>query len=122
MARPRLQSVKVLRNAGARVVYATPAQKTVRWVSPDGAISVPEAALLLGMARSQVDRLIRRGRIPLELDVFAGTRRVPLVACRLLLAMAKTKRRTVKGGSIMATYNPERRHRLKRPASPAARS
>lgn len=116
MARPRLISVKLLRNHGAAVVYETPARRTERYVGPDGYLSAPEASMLLGMSRTQLYRMARAGRVDLLApDPNAGgAHRVPLVVCRLLAAMSKGARRTVRGGSVLENYDPKRR-RLVRP-------
>ena len=111
MARAKLESVKLLRNHGARVVYVTPARRTERYVGPDGYLSVPEASALLRMSRTQLYRMARSGRVDLVApDPNAGgAHRVPLVVCRLLAAMSKTKRGTTMGGNVLESYDPKRR-------------
>jgi len=114
MSRPRLKSVTLLPNHGARIVYATPARELPRYVGPDGFLSLGEAAHLLGVPRRQLYRMAGAGRVDLytrkgEADGMA------LAACRVLLALPARRRRTVRGGAVMDLYDAKRR-RVRRAA------
>ena len=86
---PRLISARWLRNHGVLLRYAgNGAVPATRWVAPDGALTVGEAARLLGVYPLQVYRLERRGRF--RFRDRAGVATVPLAALRGLANGAKS--------------------------------
>ena len=77
----------MLANHGARVEYA-PASRS-RFVPPNGLLTVPEAAKVLGTNRV---RVLRMG-VARKLKLKPGRgRRVTLAACRALLALTPAER------------------------------
>lgn len=109
MARPKLKSVEMLKNHGARVTYATPAQETERFERPGGFLTAAEAAMLLGVPKAQFYRMARAKRMSLRQHRNGDTRRVPLLACRILLARPRRQRGSATGGSLLAGYDARRR-------------
>ena len=93
MGAPRLVNVKLLRNHGARVVYQGTRGRVARFVRPDGFLSAPEAAALLGTYRHMIRRMAiakrltkRPGRI--------GSRWVHLPELRAILKLPLRDRAT----------------------------
>lgn len=96
MPRPKLKSVKPLPNAGVRVTYATSARTFSRFERPNGALTVREAAVLLGIAALQVYRLAR-ARLIVLLPARRGPRRVPVAVCRALMTLPPRQRKALAG-------------------------
>lgn len=100
MARPRLKSIRFLKNHGVRVVYGTsttPAR--ARFERPNGHLSAYEAARLLGLRPLQVYRLARANRLPMR-PRRMGSRRVPVGVCRLLMALPRRERCSVRAVNL----------------------
>ena len=98
MARPRLESVKLLANHGARVTYRSTAVLSCRFERPNGRLTVPEAAALLRTNRMRVLRMGAAGKLRLGPG---RDRRVKLADVRDLLAMPAAER-----AKAMATGGP----------------
>ena len=107
MARPLLESVKMLRNHGARVVYKTSTRRTERYVGPDGWLTVAEASRLIGVHRRQLYRMGVAG-LPIEADG-----RVAMAIVRALAAMPSGVRGSVQSVRA-AAVPPRRKHRKAR--------
>lgn len=90
MAAPRLVRVKMLRNHGAAVCYAGPRGVAVRFERPDGRLSVPEAAALLGTYPNMVRRMAAARRLVMH----KGRHCISLADCRRLLRLPRARRLT----------------------------
>lgn len=94
MARPRLISVKMLRNHGARIVYRTSRATHERYIGPDGYLSAAEAARALGVLRAQIYRMAYAGRILMD------EQGIPLAVVRILKAAPRARRGSVLGEAV----------------------
>lgn len=92
MATPRLMSVKILRNHGARIVHRSTRGVRRRFERPNGFLSIQETSMLLGTYNNMVRRMIRAGR--LEAVKRPGPRRVVLASVRLLMREPAARRLT----------------------------
>lgn len=90
MANPLLVAVRLLKNHGAEVCHVSTSRgRLVRFVPPDGFLSIPEAAKLLGTNRSMVRRMGAAGRLAIRPR---GPKRVSLAECRLLMKLPRRMR------------------------------
>lgn len=110
MARPRLESVKMLRNHGARAAYKTATRRTERYVGPDGLLTVAEASRVLGVPRRQ---LYRMGMAGLPIDEGG---KVAMAIVRALLEMPRGRRGSVDSviTAVEMAVGPRRRSRKAR--------
>lgn len=92
MATPKLVSVKLLRNYGARVIHRSTRGVRRRFERPNGFLSIQETAMLLGTYNNMVRRMIRSGR--LEAVKRPGSRRIVLASVRVLMREPAARRLT----------------------------
>lgn len=91
MARPKLISVKLLANKGARIKYRSSRGQRERFERPNGFLTVLEASRLLETYPNMVYRMGAAGRLALR----PGTRfAVSLAECRAILALPRHHRAT----------------------------
>lgn len=91
MARPKLISVQLLRNRGARIKYRSSRGQRERFERPNGFLTVNEAAHLLGTYPNMVYRMAAAGRLAITPGPIA---RVGVGQLRELMRLPKADRAT----------------------------
>ncbi len=91
MARPKLISVKLLANKGARIKYRSTRGQRERFERPNGALSVREAAMLLDTYPNMIYRMATAGRLAITPG---PVRTVGLSQIRAILKLSKRDRAT----------------------------
>ena len=87
MAKPKLISVRVLKNHGARIIYKSTRTGLERvFVRPDGVLSTFEAAKLLKTYPLMILRMVAVKRLAGRRDCYGRTT-VSLAECRRLLRL-----------------------------------
>ncbi len=63
MPAAKLERARIMRNHGIRLVYRLPSGLRLRWVAPNGWVTLHEAAAALGTYPRLLERMVDAGRL-----------------------------------------------------------